>query len=103
MIDYVAASRNASMYVNFLELAAAIVVALGELRRAARLAGAAEAGRDESGMLISPQEAAMVEEHLAPPRAVVMPDEWRAELAAGRALTQQEALTALLSPSLAGG
>jgi hypothetical protein len=54
-------------------------------------------------MLISPQEAAMVEEHLAPARAVVMPDEWRAELAAGRALTQQEALTALLSPSLAGG
>jgi hypothetical protein len=33
MIDYVAASRNASMYVNFLELAAAIVVALGEPRR----------------------------------------------------------------------
>jgi hypothetical protein len=86
------------MYVSFLELAAAIAVPLGDPRRAARLAGAAEAGREESGVLISAQEAAMMEEHLAAGRAAVAPGEWRAELAAGRARTQQEALALVLSP-----
>jgi tetratricopeptide (TPR) repeat protein len=99
MIDYVAVSGNAAIYLNFLELAAAIMAALGDPRRAARLAGAAEAGRQESGMLISPQEAAMVEELLAPARAAVAPEEWQAELAAGRALTLQETLTLFQSPS----
>jgi predicted ATPase len=99
MTDYVAVSGNTSMYVNFLELAAAIMAALGDPRRAARLAGAAEANREESGMLISPQEAAMVEELLDPARAAVAPEEWQAELAAGRALTQPEALTLFQSPS----
>jgi chemotaxis receptor (MCP) glutamine deamidase CheD len=71
----------------------------GRRRLGARLAGAAEAIRQESGMLISPQEAALVEEHLAPARAAVAPEEWQAELAAGRALSQQEALALVLSPS----
>jgi predicted ATPase/class 3 adenylate cyclase len=100
MLDYVAISGNISLYVNVLELGAAIMVQLGDPLRAARLAGAAEAGREESGMLISEQEAAMVEEYLAPARAAVTPDEWQAELAAGRAVSQAEAL-ALLRPGVA--
>jgi predicted ATPase/class 3 adenylate cyclase len=99
VIDYAAISGNTSLLVNVLELGAAIMVVLDDPRRAARLAGAAEANREESGMLISPQEAAMVEEHLAPARAAVTPRTWEAEVAAGRALTQQEALALLLSPS----
>jgi hypothetical protein len=51
-------------------------------------------------MLISEQEAAMLEEHLAPARAAVTPQEWQAGLAAGRALSQQDAL-ALLHPDAA--
>jgi hypothetical protein len=66
---------------------------------AARLAGAAEANREEPGMLISPKEAAMADEHLAPARAAVTPQEWRAALAVGRALRQAEAL-ALLCPDI---
>jgi hypothetical protein len=97
MLDYVAISGNTSLYVNVLELAAAIIADLGDPPRAARLA---EASREESGMLISPHEAAMVEEHLAPARAAVTPQEWQAELAAGRALSQAEAL-ALLRPDVA--
>ena len=50
-------------------------------------------------MRISEQEAAMLEEYLAPARAAVTPQEWDAELAAGRALTQPEAVTLLRSPS----
>jgi tetratricopeptide (TPR) repeat protein len=95
---YVASSGNISLLVNFLELAAAITAALNNPLRTARLAGAAEAIRRESGMLISPQEAAMLEDHLGPARATVPPREWEAELAAGRALSRPEALALLISP-----
>jgi hypothetical protein len=40
----------------------------------------------------------MLEEHLAPARGTVPPQEWDVELAAGRALSQPEAL-GLLTPS----
>ena len=98
--SYVTSSGNTSLLVNVLELHAAITADLGDAPQAARLAGAAEAIRQESGMLISPQEAAMVDEHLAPARAAVTPQEWQAALAAGRALSQAEAL-ALLRPDVA--
>ena len=100
VLDYVAISGNTSLYVNVLELGASIVVQLGDAPLAARLAGAADASREESGMLISDQEAAMLEEYLAPARAAVTADEWQAELAAGRAVSQAEAL-ALLRPDVA--
>jgi len=100
VIDFAMASGNTSLLVNVLELAAAIIAELGEAPRAGRLAGAAAANRDESGMLISAQEAAMLEEFLAPARAAMTPQEWDAELAAGRALSQAEAL-ALLRPDTA--
>ena len=41
----------------------------------------------------------MLEEFLAPARATTEPEEWDAELAAGRALSQQQAATLLASPS----
>ena len=100
LFSYVASSGNTGLLVNVLELHAAITAGLGDALRAARLAGAAEAIRQESGMLISPQEAALMEEHLAPGRAAVTPQEWQAALAAGRALSQREAL-ALLRPGAA--
>jgi hypothetical protein len=99
VFDYVASSGNTSVLVNTVELAATIAVGLGEPLRAARLAGAAEAIRQESGMLITPPEAAMLEDLLAPGRAAVTAQEWDAGLAAGRALTEQEALALLLSLS----
>jgi hypothetical protein len=45
----------------------------------------------------------MVEGHLAPARAAVAPQEWDAELAAGHALSQPEALALLRSLSEVGG
>ena len=95
--SYVASSGNTSLLENVLELHAAITASLGDALRAARLAGAAEAIRQESGMPISPQEAAMLEDHLAPARGTVPRQEWDAELAAGRALSQPEALSLLTS------
>jgi hypothetical protein len=40
----------------------------------------------------------MMERYLAPARAAVTDQAWAAELAAGRTLTQAEAVTLLLSP-----
>ncbi|MGH3150640.1 MAG: adenylate/guanylate cyclase domain-containing protein [Streptosporangiaceae bacterium] len=74
----------------------------GDPRRAARLAGAADTIRHESGMLLSEQEAAMLEDYIALVRAAVAPGEWEAELTAGRALSQDEALALLLSLDPAG-
>ena len=102
MFDYAASSGNTSMVVNTLELAAAIVAALDDPRLAARLAGAADTIRHESGMLLSGQEAALLEEHLAAARATVNRQEWDAAMAVGQALSEPEALALLrsLSPAL---
>jgi hypothetical protein len=41
----------------------------------------------------------MLEEFLAPVRATIAPEQWDAELAAGRALSQRQAATLLIPPS----
>jgi len=99
VFDYVASSGNTSMLVNTLEVAAAITAGLGDALETARLAGAAETMRQESGMAMSEPEAAMLEEHLAPARATVTPADRDAELAAGRALSRDGVLALLRSLS----
>jgi predicted ATPase/class 3 adenylate cyclase/Tfp pilus assembly protein PilF len=96
---YLASSGNTSLLANVLELSAAITAALGNPLRAARLFGAAEAIRQQSGMPRSDLDSARMERYLAPARATVTAQTWAAELAAGRTLTQQEAVTLLLSAS----
>src|SRR6516165_2038090 len=51
-----------------LELAAGIAAHLGDTKRAARLAGAAEAIRDKTGIPITESDAAWLERYLAPAR-----------------------------------
>jgi predicted ATPase/class 3 adenylate cyclase len=97
--DYVASSGNTALLVNTVEVAAAIAAALDDPPRAARLAGAADAIRQESGMLLTEPEAAMLEAFLAPARATVPPETWEAERTAGQALSQAEALALLRSAS----
>jgi tetratricopeptide (TPR) repeat protein len=99
--DYVASAGNTAVLANILELSAAITAALGDPLLAARLAGAAEAIRQQSGMLRTDLEVARMERYLMPARATVTSEAWAAELAAGRALTQHEAVILLLSPSSA--
>jgi predicted ATPase/class 3 adenylate cyclase len=103
LADYVASSGNTAVLVYSLELGAAIAAGLGEPLRAARMAGAAEAIRQESGMQIVDQEAAILEEHVAPARATVAPQDWDGEIAAGRGLSRQDALALLRSLSPAPG
>jgi hypothetical protein len=50
-------------------------------------------------MLLTEPEATMLEEFLGRPRAATTPQEWDAELAAGRALSQRDALALLRSTS----
>jgi hypothetical protein len=97
MLDYVTSSGNTAFFVNTLELAAVIVGALDDHPLAARLLGAAQTARHDSGMQISEPEAVLLDELLAPTYAAVTPQEWDAWLAAGRALSQPEALALLRS------
>jgi hypothetical protein len=98
MLDYVVSCGDPEFLATTLETAACITAELGEGLRAARLAGAAEAIRHKSGTPIPQPEAALLERFLAPARAATAHQAWDAELAAGRALTQQQAATLLVSP-----
>jgi predicted ATPase/class 3 adenylate cyclase len=97
MADYVVSCGDPELLVTTLELSAANAAQLGEGLRAARLAGAAQAIRRKTGIPIKQPE--MLEEFLARARAAIAPEQWDAELAAGRALSQQQAATLLVSPS----
>jgi tetratricopeptide (TPR) repeat protein len=97
LFDYVVSSGSTSMFINALELAVAIMAALGESVRAARLLGAAEAIRRESGMLISGHEAHLLDTYVSKARMAMSPREWESEVAIGRACTESEALALLLS------
>jgi predicted ATPase/class 3 adenylate cyclase len=98
--DYVATSGDTSTLVSAIEQSACIAAELGDVTRAARLAGAAEAIRAEAGTPIPQPDAALLERFLAPARATVDRAAWDAALAAGRALTQDQAITLLTSPDL---
>jgi hypothetical protein len=97
--EYVVSSGNIETLASSIELSAAIAAELGHGTRAARLAGAAEALRCKAGIPMPQPEAAFLERYLAPARATFAGDAWDAELAVGAALSQQEAVALLLSPS----
>jgi len=97
-LDYVVSSGDADFLANTLELSACITAYVGDPLRAARLVGAAEAIRQQAGMPISPTDMALLERFLAPARATVAAQEWDADLAAGRALAEQDVVALLLSP-----
>ena len=97
MTDYVASCGDPELLATTLEMCAANAAQLGEILRAARLAGAAEAVQQKTGITVKQPE--LLERFLAPARATIAPEEWDDELAAGRALSQQQAATLLASPS----
>jgi predicted ATPase/class 3 adenylate cyclase len=97
MAGYVVSRGEPELLATTLELCAANAAQFGEGLRAARLIGAAEAIRQKTGIPVKDPE--LLEGFLAPVRAAIAPGQWDAELAAGRALTQQQAATLLVSPS----
>jgi predicted ATPase/class 3 adenylate cyclase len=96
---YLASSGDTEPLADVLELSACVAAELGDCLRAARLIGSAEALRQVAGMPISQHDADLIERFLAPARAAIAGQDWDAELAAGRALTQEQAVTLLLSLS----
>jgi len=100
MADYVASCGDPELLATTLELCAANAAQFGEALRAARLTGAAQAIQQRTSIAIKQPE--MLEKFLAPVRATIAPELWDAELAAGRALTQLQAATLLVSPSPSG-
>jgi len=99
MAGYVASCGDPELLVTTLEMVAANAAQLGEALRAARITGAAEAIRRETGIPIKQPD--ILEELLAPARALISAGQWDAEVAAGRALSPQQAATLLVSPSRA--
>jgi predicted ATPase/class 3 adenylate cyclase len=95
--DFVVNAGNTGFLTTSLELAACVSAELGDGPRAARLSGSADTLRQLAGMPRLETEAALLERFLAPARATVPRHEWDAELAVGRALTQQQAITLLLT------
>jgi predicted ATPase/class 3 adenylate cyclase len=101
MTGYVASCGDPELLATTLEMAAAATADLGEGLRAARLTGAAEAVRQKTGIPI--KQAELLERFLGPARARIAPEEWDEELAAGRALSQQQAAMLLVSLSALPG
>jgi predicted ATPase/class 3 adenylate cyclase len=97
MAGYVVSCGDPELLVTTLEMCAANAAQLGDALRAARITGAAEAFRHKTGIPI--KQPKMLEELLAPARAATSADQWDAEVAAGRALSPQQAATLLVSPS----
>jgi predicted ATPase/class 3 adenylate cyclase len=97
MAGYVVSSGDSELLATTLELSAANAAQFGENLRAARLAGASETIRQKTGIPVKDPE--VLDEFLAPARAAIAPEEWDAALAAGRALTRQQASTLLASAS----
>lgn len=100
ILDDVVGSGDIELLANTLELAAGVAAHLGDGLRAARLAGAAEDIREKAGMPIAEPDAALLERFLAPMRATIPREVRDAELAAGRALSQQQAVTLVVQPVL---
>jgi predicted ATPase/class 3 adenylate cyclase len=98
--DYVASSGDTGTLNAALELAACVAAGRGDGPRSARLAGAAEALREQAGTPIPDPDAALLERFLAPVRATWERSAWDAELAAGRALSQEQAITLMTSGTL---
>ena len=98
MVDYVVSCGDTEFLAEALETSACIAAELGEGLRAARLAGAAETLRQKTGIPVPQPDAALFERFLAPARAAIARQAWDAELAVGRALTQQQAAALLVSP-----
>ena len=98
--DYVASSGDTGTLNAAIELSACIAAESGDGLRAARLAGASEALRAQAGTPIPAPDAALLERFLAPVRATMERAAWDAELAAGRALTQEQAITLMTSAAV---
>jgi hypothetical protein len=75
-----------------LAMDAAAVGAVGQRVRAVRLLGAAAAVRDAIGAPLPPHERAELEAESQPTRAALGEDAWHAALAAGRAMSLEEAV-----------
>jgi tetratricopeptide (TPR) repeat protein len=88
----VASSGDAEFLATTLELFAAVCARTGDQRRAAQLAGATQTIRGLAEMPIPEPDAAFLETFLAPAAAALGPQAWAQELAAGQALSLDEAI-----------
>jgi tetratricopeptide (TPR) repeat protein len=97
MLGYATGSGDTEFLAYTLEVAACIAASRGDCRQAARLTGAAGGLRQQLGIPRPAKDQALLDRFLASAQAATAPSEWDTELAAGRALTQQQAAALLRS------
>jgi len=97
MLDYATSSGDTEFLAYTLEVAACIAASPGDRLQPARLAGAADGLRQQLGIPRPAKDQALLDQFLAPAQAATAPSAWDAELAAGRALTPQQAADLLRS------
>jgi hypothetical protein len=78
--------------IDAIELSAHLALALGRMDRAARLRGAAEAGREAIGTPSSPTERAEADIDIAAVRAALGESQFATAWAEGRAMTLEQAV-----------
>jgi tetratricopeptide (TPR) repeat protein len=88
--------RDQDTVADCLEEGAFVAAAQGQAARTARLGGAAEGARQETGQRRSPVEQQEFADNLAPARALLSPDAWEQAWAAGLALSSDAAVALLL-------
>jgi predicted ATPase/class 3 adenylate cyclase len=97
-VEYVIASQDMEFLANTIEMFAVVAAALGDPLRAALLCGAAEGVRRDAEMPISRSDLEVVETFIGPARDSVDQHAWEEQIAAGRALTQQQAADLIARP-----
>ncbi len=97
MLAYATGSKDTEFLVNALEVSACVAAGLADCLPAARLAGAADRLREQADLPRHGHDEALLEQFLAPARAATPPAEWEAALAAGYALTREQAGSLLRS------
>lgn len=91
---------DARVVVDGLEISALLALTVGQMDRAARLLGAADALRETIGQPLSPSERAGVDVDVATVRTALGDDAFTAAWAVGRAMSLEEVIAyALEDPS----
>ena len=100
ILNNVVGSGDIELLAATLELSACVAADLGDGLRQPASPAPQKNIREKAGMPIAQPDAALLERFLAPMRATIPREVRDAELAAGRALSQQQAVTLVVQPVL---
>jgi non-specific serine/threonine protein kinase len=96
-LEFLQRAGNRQHIADCLEIMAGAAGAQGRAHRAGRLWGAAEALREEIGVLLQPEDRSVLDPYLSAARSSLGEAEWQVALAEGRAMMPEQAIEYSLS------